>query len=118
MFGLSLSMRKAALAILLATAGPALCSEPVDFFETRVRPVLAKNCYACHTDAKMGGLQLDTREHALKVIVPGDPAKSRIALALSYTDAKLKMPPSGKLPDADIEALDTWIKEIGRASCR
>jgi len=110
-------MRKAALAILLATAGPALCSEPADFFETRVRPVLAKNCYACHTDAKMGGLQLDTREHALKggksgpVIVPGDPAKSRLALALSYTDAKLKMPPSGKLPDADVEALTSWIKD-------
>ncbi|HEY3836150.1 MAG TPA: DUF1549 domain-containing protein, partial [Bryobacteraceae bacterium] len=110
-------MRKAALALLLATAAPALASEPADFFETRVRPVLAKNCYACHTDAKMGGLQLDTREHALKggksgpVIIPGDPAKSRLALAISYTDAKLKMPPSGKLPDSDVEALNTWIKE-------
>src|ERR1035438_546259 len=106
-------MRKAALAILVVTAGAALGSEPADFFETRVRPLLAKNCYACHTDAKMGGLQLDTREHALKggksgpVIVPGDPAKSRLALALSYTDAKLKMPPGGKLPDADIEVLTT-----------
>jgi hypothetical protein len=110
-------MRKAALALLLATAGPALGSEPADFFETRVRPLLAKNCYACHTDAKMGGLQLDTREHALKggktgpVIVPGDPSKSRLVLALSYTDAKLKMPPGGKLPDGDIEALNTWIKD-------
>jgi hypothetical protein len=110
-------MRKAALAILVATAAPALCSEPADFFETRVRPVLAKNCYACHTDAKMGGLQLDTREHALKggksgpVIVPGDPGKSRLMLALSYTDAKLKMPPSGKLPDGDVEALASWIKD-------
>ncbi len=110
-------MRKAALAILLATAGPALCSEPTDFFETRIRPLLAKNCYACHTDAKMGGLQLDSREHALKggksgpVIVPNDPSKSRLILAVSQTDAKLKMPPSGKLPDADIEALTTWIKD-------
>ena len=110
-------MRHAALAIVVATAGTALASEPADFFETRVRPILAKNCYACHTDAKMGGLQLDTREHALKggksgpVIVPGDPAKSRLGLAISYTDAKLKMPPSGKLSETDIEALDTWIKD-------
>ena len=110
-------MRNAALALLLATAGSALASEPADFFETRVRPVLAKNCYACHTDARMGGLQLDTLEHALKggksgvVLVPGDPAKSRLALAISYTDPKLKMPPSGKLPDADVEALTTWIKD-------
>jgi hypothetical protein len=65
----------------------------------------------------MGGLQLDTREHALlggksgPVIVPGDPAKSRLLTAVHYTDAKLKMPPAGKLPDADIEALTTWIKD-------
>src|SRR5215472_1511248 len=109
-------MRKAALAILMATAGPALCSDAADFFETRVRPVLAKNCYACHTDAKMGGLQLDSREHALKggkggpVIVPGDPEKSRMVEAVRQT-GKLKMPPSGKLSDADVEAIATWIKD-------
>jgi mono/diheme cytochrome c family protein len=109
-------MRKAALAILMATAGPALCSDAADFFETRVRPVLAKNCYACHTDAKMGGLQLDSREHALKggnggpVIVPGDPEKSRMVEAVRQT-GKLKMPPSGKLSDGDVEAIATWIKD-------
>jgi len=109
-------MRKAALAILMATAGPALCSDAADFFETRVRPVLAKNCYACHTDSKMGGLQLDSREHALKggnggpVIVPGDPDKSRMLEAVRQT-GKLKMPPSGKLSDADVEAIATWIKD-------
>src|SRR5580692_8678120 len=117
MYGLSLGMRKAALAVILATAGSALASEPSDFFETRVRPILAKNCFACHTGAKMGGLQLDTREHALQggksgpVIVPGDPAKSRLVTAIHYTDDKLKMPPSGKLADADIETLTTWIKD-------
>ena len=109
-------MRKAALAILMATAGPAFCSDAADFFETRVRPVLAKNCYACHTDAKMGGLQLDSREHALKggnggpVIVPGDPEKSRMVEAVRQT-GKLKMPPSGKLSDGDVEAIATWIKD-------
>ena len=83
----------------------------------RVRPILAKHCYGCHTDAKMGGLQLDTREHALAggksgpVIVPGNPANSRILAALSYSDSKLKMPPSGKLADADIETLTKWIKD-------
>jgi hypothetical protein len=111
-------MRRGALAVLLTTAIPALCADPAaDYFETRVRPLLAKNCYACHTDAKMGGLQLDTREHALaggkagSDIVPGDPAKSRLVAAVSYTDAKLKMPPSGKLAAADIEVLTNWIKD-------
>jgi mono/diheme cytochrome c family protein len=110
-------MRKVAVAVLLFSAGTALAADPADFFETHVRPLLAKNCFTCHTDAKMGGLQLDTREHALlggksgPVIVPGDPAASRLITAVHYTDAKLKMPPSGKLPDADIEALTTWIKD-------
>src|SRR5580704_14415423 len=109
-------MRKAALAMLIAPAGSALASEPADFFETRVRPVLAKNCYACHTDAKMGGLQLDSREHLLHGgksgvdVVPGDAAKSRLVLAVSYTDPNLKMPPTGKLTASEIEDLKTWIQ--------
>jgi len=105
-------MRLGAPAVVLITVIPAFCSDPAsDYFEMRVRPLLAKHCYACHTDAKKGGLQLDTREHALAVIVPGDPGKSRMVAAISYTDAKLKMPPSGKLADADIETLTTWIKD-------
>jgi hypothetical protein len=58
----------------------------------------------------MGGLQLDSREHALKVVVPGDPAKSRLLQAVSYTDPKLKMPPAGKLAASEIEDLKTWIQ--------
>jgi hypothetical protein len=111
-------MRKGAVAAVLIAAAPAFCADPAgDYFETRVRPVLAKNCYSCHTDAKMGGLQLDTRGHAMAggksgpVIVPGDPENSRIVAAISYTDPKLKMPPSGKLADSDIEVLITWIKD-------
>ena len=51
---------------------------PGEFFELRVRPVLAKNCYTCHTESQMGGLRLDSRERALKggnsgpAIQPGD----------------------------------------------
>ena len=63
-------MRKGAVAAVLMAAARAFCADPAgDYFETRVRPVLAKNCYSCHTDAKMGGLQLDTRGHAMAVVV-------------------------------------------------
>ena len=111
-------MRKGAPAVILITVLPAFCGDPAsDYFEMRVRPLLARHCYACHTDAKMGGLQLDTREHAIAggksgpVIVPGDPGKSRIVAAISYADSKLRMPPSGKLAETDIETLTTWIKD-------
>ena len=42
------------MALLQATAAQA----PADLFEMRVRPVLAANCYACHGEARMGGLRL------------------------------------------------------------
>ncbi len=87
-----------------------------EFFEMRIRPLFANNCYACHTDEHMGGLQLDTAEHALKggksgaVIVPGDPANSLMVKALHYNDPRLKMPPTGRLKDAEIADVETWIK--------
>jgi hypothetical protein len=88
-----------------------------EFFEMKVRPVLANKCYGCHTDAKSGGLQLDSREHILKggnsgpAIVPGDPDHSLLIQALRQTHPRVKMPPGGKLPDDDINNIATWIKD-------
>src|SRR5580658_3237987 len=95
--------------VLLAATAPALLAQPApgsagsDFFETKIRPLFVENCYACHTDARMGGLQLDSREHFLKggksgpTAVPGDPDASLLVKALRY-NASPKMPPAGKLP--------------------
>jgi len=98
-----------AVALFVALRGATLGSPQDDFFEARIRPLLAKQCYGCHTSAKMGRLQLDSRENAMKVVVPGDAAKSRLFLAISYHDPDLKMPPSGKLSEAEIEDLKSWI---------
>src|SRR4051812_39900819 len=81
------------------------------FFESKIRPVLAAKCYACHSSklrAPMGGLVLDTKADS-HTIVPGKPAESRLYKALSYTDAHLQMPPSGKLPDSVIADFERWI---------
>src|SRR5262245_5239884 len=61
---------------------PASAAASAEFFETKIRPVLATNCYDCHADERMGGLRLDSRDALLKggrsgpAIVPGDPDKS------------------------------------------
>ncbi len=87
-----------------------------DFFETKVRPMLAGNCYSCHTNSALGGLRLDSREAMLKgggrgpALVPGDPDKSLLVKAVRQTDAKLKMPMGGKLKDAEIEDIVAWVK--------
>src|SRR5690242_582957 len=37
-----------------------------DFFEMKIRPVLANSCYGCHASTAMGGLRLDSRDALLK----------------------------------------------------
>lgn len=105
------------LALCAIALSCTLCAAtPSDFFETKVRPVLAKNCAACHIGASMGGLQMDTREHVLKggksgaAVVAGDPEKSLLIQAVRQTNSKLKMPPGGKLTDSEVADLTNWVK--------
>ena len=94
-------------------------SDQTEFFEKKIRPVLAEKCYGCHS-AKlarpMGGLRLDSREGARKggdsgpAVAPGDPASSLLLKAISYRDLQLKMPPTGKLSDGQIADFTAWIE--------
>src|SRR5687767_14458906 len=92
----------------------------IEFFEKKVRPVLAENCYSCHSDrAKKlkGKLRLDSREAILKggesespAAVPGKPEESLKIKAVHWKDEDLLMPPKKKLADEKIAALEQWIK--------
>jgi mono/diheme cytochrome c family protein len=90
--------------------------EQEKFFETQIRPLLTKNCYACHTNLSSGGLRLDSRDAMLKggkdgvVVVPGHPESSLLVSAIHY-DGKLQMPPSGPLKPGDIAVIETWIRD-------
>jgi hypothetical protein len=105
---------KYALASLL-TLVSAYAQAPADFFENKVRPILAENCYDCHTAAEMGGLRVDSRERLLQggksgaAVMPGDPEKSLLIQAVRQT-GDLKMPKGGKLKPAEIQALTDWVK--------
>lgn len=100
----------------LVSASAAVPANPGEFFEMKVRPVIADKCLGCHAGGKMGGLQLDTREHALAggksgpAITPGDPDKSLLIQAIRQTHATLKMPPGGKLPEGQVNDIAAWIK--------
>jgi hypothetical protein len=104
--------------LLFATAGLGYGQvTPTEFFETRIRPVLATNCYSCHTTSRLGGLQLDSRASLLKGgksgpgFVPGKPAESLLMKAVSQADTRLKMPMGGaKLKDEEIADLAHWIE--------
>src|SRR5580658_9966216 len=58
----------------------AIAPADVQFFESKIRPVLFDKCFSCHGDKlQRGGVRLDSRAEmvkdasALKIIAPGDP---------------------------------------------
>ena len=92
--------------------------EQIAFFEKKIRPVLVKHCYECHSsdaDSIKGGLALDTRDASRRggesgsAVVPFDPDASLLLAAVSYDDANLEMPPKYRLEPALIADLKTWI---------
>ena len=90
----------------------------LELFERKIRPLLTKNCYSCHSKASgqaLGGFRLDTREGLLKggisgsALVAGKPDQSRLILAVRYKDATLRMPPNAKLSESDVADLEKWV---------
>ncbi len=93
-----------------------LTSEQAKFFETKIRPVLVRECYGCHSKQagqSKGGLRLDTQAAMIDggdsgpAIVPGDPEASLFFGAITHTD--FVMPPKRKLSDAEIADFKAWI---------
>lgn len=86
------------------------------FFESKVRPLLVAKCFECHGEKQQkGDLRLDSRDAVFKgndggpAVVPGKPDDSRLIEVIGYRDP-VRMPPKGKLSDAEIETLMTWVK--------
>ena len=108
------------------SAAATVPAKDIEFFETRIRPLLADKCYNCHSkqaDKVRGGLLLDSSEAVLHggntgpALVPGKPDDSLLIQAVRYKDEDLQMPPKGeKLTDQQIADLTEWVRrEIGRA---
>ena len=108
-------MRHLPITLLLAPLLYSADDKAQEFFEMRVRPVLAKNCFACHTASKMGGLEMRSRESLLKggksgpAVTAGDPDHSLLIQAIRQ-QGELKMPPQGRLKDEEIEQIAAWVK--------
>ncbi|HEV7221997.1 MAG TPA: PSD1 and planctomycete cytochrome C domain-containing protein, partial [Pirellulales bacterium] len=100
--------------------GPADANaEGLAFFEQRIRPLLVRHCYECHSaDAKEveGELRVDSRlglrrgGYGGPAVVPGDSEQSLLVKAVRYDNPDLQMPPKAKLAASEIADLETWIK--------
>jgi hypothetical protein len=96
--------------VAVPPAAPAPTSpEATEFFEKKVRPILAESCFSCHNSklaSPMGALRLDARSLALKggdrgpSVVPGQPGKSLLVKAIEYKDHTLQMPPRASCPQS------------------
>ena len=102
------------LFVVLPTAAPA---DPagIAFFEKKIRPVLIKRCYKCHSGKQAKGkLQLDTRQATRKggesgpAVVPGNIKRSVLIQAIRHEN--FEMPPNGKLSDRQIADFEHWVK--------
>jgi hypothetical protein len=103
--------------------------DPQEFFESKVRPLLASRCHACHgPKQQMGGLDLSTAQGLYKatnggpLIVKGNPGDSRLIQAVNYL-GKIKMPPhrevvrAGNLGSDGMGKDGSALVEDGRPFC-
>ena len=112
-----------ASAAALSLAHPGLCpgadQDGIQFFETKIRPVLATQCFGCHSAQApklQGGLSLDSQSGIRKggnsgtVIESRQPERSLLLRAIRYQDKSLKMPPGKALPAETVADFETWIR--------
>ncbi len=109
--------------LIIATCLPMTCARGEDadleFFEKRIRPVLASNCYECHgPDKQESDLRVDHRSFLIAegnfgpVVVPGAPGQSQLFVSLTHETEDLRMPlDRERLPDGVIADFRRWIEQ-------
>jgi hypothetical protein len=92
-------------------------AEGIEFFENKIRPILAEHCYSCHGEKKQkGSLRVDQPDALLKggdsgtSLVPNKPAESLLLKALKH-EGDVKMPPKNKLDSKVVADFEKWIAQ-------
>ena len=120
-FSLLVSLYVVARLVAFSGLNAAEPSQPVNF-NRDIRPLLAKNCFACHGPDEAhreAGLRLDVRDAAIgelesgsKAIVPGNAEDSELLARITATDESLRMPPAETgivLRSEQTELIRRWI---------
>ncbi|MDF1810715.1 MAG: PSD1 and planctomycete cytochrome C domain-containing protein [Verrucomicrobiales bacterium] len=107
--------------LLIAGIGTASVTQDkaaLEFFESKIRPVLVTHCYECHSSASgeiKADYLLDTRDGIRKggksgrdALIPGDINGSQLIEAIRHVRDDLKMPKK-KLPDSVISDFEKWV---------
>ena len=114
-------MKKFVLVMLFLSSAALARGEQEISFAHQIRPLLSRNCLACHgpdQEKRKAKLRLDIREEAIAAredgpaILPGNSFKSAMYTRITSSDPDERMPPvdSGhKLNTNEIDLLRQWI---------
>ena len=110
---LSVGLSLSAVALAARGTDPAADAE---FFELKIRPILATVCAKCHGAEKAGGgLRVDSLSAIIvggdrgPALVPGNPDASLLLSAIRRETDDLKMPPDEPLPAEAVADFAAWI---------
>ncbi len=92
-------------------------AKKIEFFESKIRPLLLARCGTCHGAKKQeGGLRVDHRQRLFrggesgKAIEPGKPGASLLLKRVTARGDE-QMPPKTRLKDSEIAALRQWVAD-------
>jgi len=116
-FVLAFSLTTLALPVMAQLPGA-----PTVDFNKHVKPIFAKHCYECHSEARKkekAGFVFDNVQRLAndvgpgRIIVPKDISESDLLYIVSEAEGKRAMPPDGKdrLSPKEVATLRTWIEE-------
>ena len=96
---------------------PSITAEQRKFFVEKVQPILVGRCVKCHggEDKVASEFYITSRAAVLRggelgpAVALDDPMASQLLTAVRYEE--LEMPPSGKLPAAEIAVLERWVRD-------
>ncbi|MDZ4781261.1 MAG: PSD1 and planctomycete cytochrome C domain-containing protein [Planctomycetia bacterium] len=103
----------------IADTRPSATAEGIAFFEQRIQPVLAAQCFSCHSSKAIkvrGGLLLDSRAGVAAggiggaVLVANEPEQSRLIEAIRWNNPEFQMPPKGPLTPEQIADFEKWVE--------
>lgn len=117
------SFRLGCIASLVATLGFVWCGPSVAAdslpsevrFNDHVRPILTKNCTACHGGVKQAaGISFAYKDDMLSVVEPGDAKNSLMMERITTEEEWYRMPPpehGPPLSDHEVAILAKWIDQ-------
>ncbi len=103
--------------LLAASSATAQAGPDEEYFETNIRPLLAKRCFDCHGEKKQeSDVRMDRKAAVMgtgsnaPLVLPGKVDGSRLWQVIQHAADDVQMPPKEKMPAEELAVIRTWIE--------